>query len=102
MGRSWGHTVRPLTPDEIAEQAKIDERYGTRRCRASTKCKQQSCYMLRYSYVTGARGRVSYQEKPICENHAAPYLTGQYKGQVVMVEKLPVETLPTIAGAPDA
>jgi hypothetical protein len=92
---SWGHTLRPLTDEEVQRQIsdgkwwyrfycqhqpELAERYGEehyinlgRRCCISSKYKNLSVYMLKYYYITGSRGNVSYAEKPICEEHARKY-----------------------------
>jgi hypothetical protein len=100
---SWGHTLRPLTEEEVQRQIsdgkriyknvchEIAVRYGEqhfinfgRRCRISSKCKNLSVYMLKYYYITGRRGNVSYAEKPICEEHARKY----QKTQITMKTQL--------------
>lgn len=95
MGKSWGHTIRPLNEEEIQNQvtggkslyewrlknpmgAVVREEseyiHQERKCRISSKCQNESIYMLKYSYVTGRAGRTSYAEKPICEIHAQKYI----------------------------
>lgn len=96
--RSWGHIVRPLTPEEIQNQIECGKssfrfwsKYGhpetvkdestfveaERKCRISRKCKNPSVYMLSYYYITGKRGNVSFAEKPICEDCAKKYITAE-------------------------
>jgi hypothetical protein len=92
---AWGHTLRPLTEDEIQRQIDrgkwlyeyvhsyspdIADKNGQeyyinfgRKCCISKKCNNLSMYMLKYYYITGSRGNVSYTERPICEAHARKY-----------------------------
>lgn len=93
--RAWGYSVRKLTDKEIQKQ--IDDGknsykwfiehpgnpvmlrnveqyiFSERKCRISSKCQNESIYMLSYYYLTGRRGRTSRAEKPICEYHAQKY-----------------------------
>lgn len=101
MGNSWGHSVRPLTKEEIDYQTKSGENWyqfqvdnprpdrtpdkercvhHERKCRISAKCQNLSSHMLTYRYVTGRDGRTSYAEKPICEHHAQKYLVPSGSG----------------------
>lgn len=95
MSKAWNHNVRKLTDEEIQKQiddgkhwyqwrlknmperSEPEERliFLERKCRISKKCQNESTHLLTYHYVTGRAGRVSYAEKPICEQHAQKYLT---------------------------
>lgn len=96
MSKSWGHTIRPLTEEEIQKQIKDGELWyqyrvdnplegflpdkdkfvaKERKCRISSKCCNKSTHILRYKYVTGKAGRVSWAEKQVCAVHAEKYLT---------------------------
>lgn len=96
MNKSWGHTVRPLSEEEIQRQIEngkhwyewqnnhpkegqvtYDEAtyiHKERKCRISGKCGNESSFMLTYRYVTGRAGRTSFAEKQICEHHAQKYI----------------------------
>lgn len=98
MSKAWGHTVRLLTDAEIMHQKEMgkswfrymlehpkeghtpdEEKYirTERKCRISSKCQNESWYMLMYRYVTGRAGRVSVAQKPVCEHHAKKYFDNQ-------------------------
>lgn len=68
MGNSWGHKVRPLTGEEIKQV------WIGKKCKISSKCKNDSTYMLTYNYITGRAGRSSSSEKRICKQHAEKYI----------------------------
>lgn len=81
MSKSWGHTLELLSDEEIARRdactAREKERFPNlawdyMRCRMG-RCRNRAKYFLRYHYVTGRQGRVSWAEKLICESHADKY-----------------------------
>jgi len=97
MSSSYGHSVRLLTAEELAElQARYDRDIAWSKANYpdrpmpeyylngnySTKCSYAKCpekarYRLTYQYVTGRAGRTTTAEKNICEKHAEKYLKPQ-------------------------
>lgn len=83
MSRAWGHKIRKLTIDEVAD---IEERgrrhreqfpdssWDERKCRAAPKCRERAAYLIEYSYVTGRAGRTSYAQKMVCEHHGNRFM----------------------------
>lgn len=82
---SWGHYLRPAEPSEIKQRdrdiAWANEPHETHerdqfeawRLRVG-HCKVRGCSRLwthfyGFQYVTGRAGRVSYQERRVCETH---------------------------------
>lgn len=96
MSKAWGHTVRLLTEQEISHAIEMGKSHWEycknnpngrpvpeeaeiirleRKCRISSKCQNQATKMLRYKYITGRAGRISWADKPICDHHASKYET---------------------------
>ena len=82
--KSWGHAIRRLTPDEIAENEgrhaatvarwpDLSERSWHLDCHVSYRCGRRATHLIQYSYVTGRGGRVSYAQKQVCEEHARKF-----------------------------
>lgn len=75
MANSWGHTVRPMTADEINRNRVLEERhpkYGPITCSAP-KCKEPPRFVVKYRYITGRAGHASYAEKEYCVAHALTF-----------------------------
>jgi hypothetical protein len=79
VSNSWGHAVRRLTGDEIARAEQHDkhsaevfgrEDYAYDTICRTPKCRERVAYEIRYSYVTGRAGRVSWAAKNVCAQHA--------------------------------
>lgn len=71
MSKSWNWRIAPMTDDTRAYYKKQSEdaRWGR-----GYLCRKKNCGALpelfvRYDYVTGRQGRVSWQEKPYCRPH---------------------------------
>lgn len=73
MSKSWGHTVRAMTPEEQAWADKefAHERYP-RTCSAG-KCDGRPTFVTTYRYVTGRGGRTSWAQRNLCEDHAIAF-----------------------------
>lgn len=96
MSKAWGHTVRPLTEQEIKDQIAKGKSWHQfnldhpkegvptpeleklihleRKCRLSAKCDNESTHLLTYRYVTGRAGRTTLAEKQVCQHHATKYI----------------------------
>lgn len=61
---SWGHTVRPLTGEEIVGAA------GFGRTCSAGKCGKAPTYRAAYCYVTGRAGRTTNAVRFLCGEHA--------------------------------
>jgi len=92
MGDSWGHTIRPLTTEEIEREAQMREKYGERyySCR-TPRCVERSAFQTTYQYVTGRAGRVSYARKNLCSAHAEK-LRAKYEPVEIPAEQRPQHT----------
>ena len=76
---AWGHAIRSLTPDEIAEQERRNMEYvehgwppDARLC-VMRRCPNVASFAIAYLYVTGRAGRVTHAEKKVCDKHAAGF-----------------------------
>jgi hypothetical protein len=66
MSQSWGHSI-------IALECIHSINGEASRCTAGRKCREVAFYQTRYNYVTGAKGRVSAQQRPACYQHALAF-----------------------------
>ena len=82
MSNSWGHEARRLTEAEIARLERQDEHsaqvfgregYDYNRTCKTPRCAEHATHEIRYSYVTGRAGRVSWAAKNICTGHAEKF-----------------------------
>lgn len=73
MSKSWGWRTIPFTEQDSAYFARQAET-AIPKYRHFYLCRRKGCgaapeVFVRYSYVTGRAGRVSYQERPFCRVH---------------------------------
>lgn len=74
MSKSWNWRIAPFTEQDTAhyQRGANDEKWPQHR--HYYLCRKKGCGALpevfvRYDYVTGRQGRVSWQEKPYCRAH---------------------------------
>lgn len=72
-GRSWNWRLAPMSDDERAHYQRQGEK-AEPQYKHFYLCRKKGCGALpsvyvRYDYVTGRAGRVSWQERPYCSAH---------------------------------
>lgn len=73
LSKSWNWRIAPFT-DADREHYKVNLEKAADKHKFYYRCRKKGCGALpevfvRYDYVTGRAGRVSWQEKPYCRAH---------------------------------